>query len=227
MSSIRVKAIKPLPEALPEGERVLWQGSPAWRPYGRRVFQLNKIALYFLVIVAWAAISAYLNSGEWLAATKALTWAVPPALGVLGLLALTAWAYARTSVYTITNKRVVIQSGVALPTSVNLPFAKVASADLQVFGDDTGDIELSMSGPRLLYSMIWPNVRLLRLKRPVPMLRGLDDPKSVAELLGNALSAQSSSDSPTEPTSTSPASSPTPKETPKEAQSDARGAITT
>lgn len=190
MTSIRVKALKPLPEPLPDEEQVLWQGSPSWRPYSRRVFQLDKIALYFAVIVAWVAISAYVNGGEWLAVSQAMVWAVPPALAVLALLALSGWLYARSSVYTITNKRIVIQSGVALPTTVNLPFSKVDKADAHVFSDGSGDIELSMNGPRLLYSMIWPNLRLLRLRRPVPMLRALDDPKSIAELLGNALAAE-------------------------------------
>jgi len=189
LSEIRVKAIKPLPERLPEGEQVLWQDSPAWKPFSRRVFQLDKIALYFLVVVGWVAGSAYLENGDWLALLRSLAWSVPPALGVLVLLAAIAWLYARTTVYTITNKRVVIQSGLALPSAVNLPFSKVSSADMKTYADDTGDIELTISGPRLLYSMLWPNLRLLRLNRPTPMLRSLEHPQKVAEILGEALSA--------------------------------------
>jgi hypothetical protein len=195
LSEIRVKAIKPLPEPLPEGEKVLWQDSPAWKPFSRRVFQLDKIALYFLVIVAWVATSAYLETREGIALLRSLAWSIPPALGVLGLLAIIAWLYARTTVYTITTRRVVIQSGLALPSAVNLPFRKVSSADMKTFTDETGDIELTMSGPRLLYSMLWPNVRLLRLKRPTPMLRALEQPHMVAEILGGALAADQPGDS--------------------------------
>lgn len=198
MTAIRIKSVKPLPEPLPAGERVLWQHCPAWRPYSQRVFQLDKIGFYFLVIVAWVATSAYLGDGGWHAVLRALTWSVPPALGVLLLLALIAWLYARSTVYTITNRRVIIQSGLAIPAAVNLPFSKVHSADLQTFGDATGDIELSMSGPRLLYSMLWPNVRLLRLNRPTPVLRALDQPYKVAEILGNALATDQQSDAPVE-----------------------------
>jgi hypothetical protein len=200
LSEIRVKAIKPLPEPLPEGEHVLWQNSPSWKPFSRRVFQLDKIALYFLIIVAWVATSAFLENGDAMALLRSLAWSVPPALGVVGLLAFIAWLYARTTVYTITNKRVVIQSGLALPSAVNLPFSKVSSADMKTFSDETGDIELTMSGPRLLYSMLWPNVRLLRLNRPTPMLRALEQPQSVAEILGNALAA----DQPSETAQTAP-----------------------
>lgn len=195
MSEIRVKSIKPLPEPLPEGERLLWQDSPAWRPFSRRVFQLDKIALYFLVIIVWVAISAYINTGDWAAILRSLTWAVPPALGVMILLGLFAWLYARTTVFTITSKRIIIQSGLALPSAVNLPFTKVGSADMKTFKDSTGDIELSMSGPRLLYSMLWPNLRQLRLNNPTPMLRALRHPHKVAEILAQALTADQQSDS--------------------------------
>lgn len=187
MSEIRVKKLKPLPGPLPAGEHVLWQRSPAWLAYGRRVFQLYKIALYFLIVVAWVAISAYRQVGEWQAVLQSASWALMPALAVLGLLALIAWAYARTTVFTITNKRVIIQSGLAFPTAVNLPFSKISSADMKTFADGTGDIELTIMGERLLYSMIWPNVRQLRLNRPTPVLRALDHPERVASLLGNAL----------------------------------------
>ncbi len=189
MSEVRIRAIKPLPEKLPEGEQVLWQHSPSWQPFGRRVFQLGKIALYFLVIIVWVALSAYLNSGEWMGVLRALSWSVPPVMMVMGVLTFIAWLYARTTVFTITNRRVVIQSGLALPSAVNLPFSKIDSADLKTFSDGTGDIELNISGPRLLYSMIWPNLRMLRVNRPTPVLRALADPQQAADILGRALKA--------------------------------------
>jgi hypothetical protein len=99
-------------------------------------------------------------------------------------------------VYTITNKRVVIQSGIALQSSTNLPFSKIDRADLKTFRDSTGDIDLEMSGPRLLYSMVWPHVRFFRLKRPRPVMRGIVNPEKVAELLGKALAADQPAESP-------------------------------
>lgn len=197
MSEIEKPAIRPLPEPLPEGEHLLWQGSPAWRPYSRRVFQIDKIAVYFMVIIVWVAVSAAVGGGG-ADALRSLVWTVPPALSVLLLLAGLALLYARTTVYTITSKRVVIQSGLAFTTAVNLPFSKISSADMKTFSDATGDIELAMSGPRLLYSMIWPNVRLLRLKRPTPMIWALDHPHDAADILGQALAADQQADQPVE-----------------------------
>lgn len=193
MSEVRIKPVKPLPEPLPEGERVLWQGSPDWGAFSRRVFQVDKIAVYFLAIVLWVAISAYRGGGGWTAVLQSLTWAVPPALGVMILFGLIAWLYARSTVFTITSRRVVIESGLALPAAVNLPFTKIDKADMKTFKDGSGDIELSMSGPRLLYSMLWPNLRLLRLNRPTPVLRGVQHPQKVAEILGKALLADQES----------------------------------
>lgn len=190
MSEVDVPAPKGLPEPLPDGEQIVWQGSPRWWPYARRVFQCNRIAFYFAVLIVWIAGSAYVDSGEFWSVIRALSWSLPPAAGVLAVLALLGWLYARATVYTVTNKRVVIQSGLAFPSMVNLPFTLIASADLKIYKDSTGDIELSLSGPRLLYSMLWPNVRLFAIGRPKPMMRALPEPREAAEQLGRALSQE-------------------------------------
>lgn len=186
MSNADLPSPPGLPESLPEGEHILWQQTPDWRPFSRRAFQFDKVAVYFLIVVGWVAISAFVADG-WPAAMRSLVWSVPPSVGVLLVLALMAWLYARSTIYTITNKRVVIQSGLAVPSSVNLPFTRIDRADLKLHSDGTGDIELAMGGDRLLYSMLWPNLRLLRVKRPTPMLRALAQPQNAADILGRAL----------------------------------------
>jgi hypothetical protein len=187
-----------LPEPLPDGERILWQRSPQWRPFTRRAFQFNKIALYFVLLVGWIVGSAFMDGGGLSAALRALSWSVPPSLGVLIVLGLLGWLYARTTIYTVTDKRIVVQSGLAFPASINLPYARICSADLSTHSDGTGDIELTLDGQRVLYSMLWPNVRLLRITRPRPVLRALGDPRSAAEALAQALSADQQSEA--EPT---------------------------
>lgn len=177
---------KPLPGPLPDGEHVLWQQSPLWQPLGRRVFHTYKIALYFSVIIVWVAVAAAL-SGGWGDAWRSLIWTLPPALGVVLLLGFFAWAYSRNTVYTITNKRVIIQSGLAFTSAINLPFKQLDSADMKTFNDGSGDIELTMSGQRILYSMIWPNNRLFAIKRPRPVLWALPEPRQAADILGQAL----------------------------------------
>jgi hypothetical protein len=200
LSEIKEEPLHPLPAQLPDGERVLWQRSPVWQAFARRVFHSYKIALYFLLIIAWVAISAA-SGGGWNDVGRSLLWTIPPALAVILLLAFLAWLYSRTTYYTITNKRVIVQSGLAFTTAVNLPFSKLDRADMKTFDDGTGDIELTMSGPRILYSMIWPNNRLFAVKRPLPVLWALPNPHQVAEVLGEALAVEQ------QPTSESTANS--------------------
>ena len=40
-----------LPEALPEGEHILWQGAPDWKVLARRVFHTRKVAVYFATFI--------------------------------------------------------------------------------------------------------------------------------------------------------------------------------
>jgi hypothetical protein len=107
----------------------------------------------------------------------------------LGLLALLAWLCSRTSVYTITNRRIVLRIGVALPTAINIPFGVIGSAGLRVHPGGAGDIPLALTGAgRMAYSNLWPHVRPWHLGNPEPMLRGIPQAGHVAMLLGQALS---------------------------------------
>ncbi len=52
-----------LPQELPEGESIVWQGSPAWRPLARNVFKTRWVAAYFAVLVV-ARVVMLVSSGE-------------------------------------------------------------------------------------------------------------------------------------------------------------------
>ena len=45
-----------LPEALPAGERILWQGSPDWRALGNEAFHLKRLAQYFVLMLVVQAV---------------------------------------------------------------------------------------------------------------------------------------------------------------------------
>jgi hypothetical protein len=130
-----------------------------------------------------------LRAGHGLAAAALSALApLPLALLGLGLLAVLARLIARTSVYTLTSRRLVLRIGVALPIAFNIPFSKVASADLRLRPDGSGDIPLTlMPGQRLGFVALWPHVRPWRLNQPQPMMRGLADAAGVAELLCRAV----------------------------------------
>ena len=42
-----------LPETLPQGEQMLWQGSPQWWSLALRAFRLREVGVYFGFLMAW------------------------------------------------------------------------------------------------------------------------------------------------------------------------------
>jgi hypothetical protein len=177
-----------LPEPLPPGEKIILQAKPDWRSFAVHAFHARKIALYCAAIVAWR-IGADLFGGMSLAAALVDgAKAAPIALaGVIIPIAL-AWFYARTSIYTLTDRRLVMRIGVALPMTFNLPYRQIESAALRLYRDGTGDIPLALRGDvRLAFVHLWPHVRGWRINHPQPMLRALPDAQRFADLLAAAL----------------------------------------
>ncbi|MCZ8132006.1 MAG: photosynthetic complex putative assembly protein PuhB [Steroidobacteraceae bacterium] len=177
-----------LPEPLPEGERLLWQGSPDWKSLARRAYHLPELAGYFAVLWAWYVGTAWYDGAPLGAAIAA--GFVPLAMGAvcLGFLAWAARAAARGAVYTVTDRRVVLRHGVALPMCVNLPFALVEGASLKAWADGSGDVALQLvRGQRVGYLVSWPHVRPWRFTRTEPALRCIPDAERVGRLVAQAL----------------------------------------
>jgi hypothetical protein len=178
-----------VPAPLPEGEKLLWQGSPDWRSLALHAFHVRKVAIYFAILMAWRGMSSWADGNG---VAEALTYAMglaPMAAIGLCILALLAYAYARMTIYTITSRRVLMRSGVAMPITVNLPFKRIDGASLKLYGDGTGDLPLQLAkDDRIAILAIWPNMRPWRLGRPEPMLRSLRNAGAVAEVLSAALS---------------------------------------
>jgi Bacterial PH domain len=168
-----------LPEDLPQGENILWQGSPDWRGMARGAFHIRGVAFYFAALLVWALVS-----GSWLG----IGLTIAGSTAGLGLIVALAWLSARTTIYTITNKRVVFRFGMALQKCVNVPLTAIGGAGLSLDGAGRGDIPLQLSGAhRLGYLQFWPHARAWKLAKPEPMLRAVPDAAQVAELLGQAL----------------------------------------
>lgn len=191
MKEFEREPVPGLPEELPEGERILWQGKPDWLALARRALHVGGVAVYFgmlAAVLAWMELSA---GGTASSALQAAVGVAPGALVALSLLAGIAVLSARAAVYTITNHRVVMRFGVALPIVLNIPFKQIKSADLKVYRDGSGDIPLSLAaGKRQSLVLLWPHVRPWRTVSPEPMLRCIPDAQRVADILSGALRAQ-------------------------------------
>lgn len=186
-----IEPVPGLPESLPEGEEIVWQGSPSWRALARRAFHTRKVAGYFGLLLLWSVASAVADAtpaGE--IAEKAAVLVLLASV-VVGILSGIAWLSARSALFTITNRRIVLRFGMALPMAVNLPFGEIQSVDFRSFGDGTGDISLVVKGVgKLGYAVLWPFARPWRFgSRAQPMLRSLPDARAVADRLGPALTA--------------------------------------
>ncbi len=186
------EAIRGLPERLPAGEHILWQGAPRWWQLAKDVFQVRTVGVYFAALMLWRGVYRFGDAGgDYRAVIAAVLSLLPMATAGLALLALLAWLSSRTTVYTITNRRVVLRIGVALPTAINIPFRLVGAAGFRPRSDGAGDIPLTLMGDeRVAFSTLWPHARPWRFNHPEPMLRAIPDAARVASLLSAALNAE-------------------------------------
>lgn len=188
MSRFKGRPMDGLPGRLPPGEQVLWQSAPGWRPLARHAFKIRMVAVYFLLLVCWRVIGSMMaGHGLAYAVVSAASCVLLGAAGV-ALFCLFAWLIARTTTYTITQKRIVLTYGMALPKSLNLPFSAIEAADLRLNADGTGDILVRPLGTkRLSYLLLWPHVRPGPKGTALPVLRCLTAPQDAADILAQAL----------------------------------------
>lgn len=180
-----------LPERLPDNERILWQGSPDVNVLARHAFHVRKLSVYFVVLVGLQVSSALADGSTLFEALPALLWAT--GLAALALISVwtLAWLTARTAVYTVTDRRVVMRIGIVLTLTFNLPLRSLESAAMRQGPDGHGDIVLALKGPdHIAWIHLWPHARPWRLARPQPMLRAVPEAAVVAGLLQQAWSAQ-------------------------------------
>jgi Bacterial PH domain len=181
-----------LPGPLPAGEAILWRGRPQWLRLATRAFHVREVAIYFGLLAIWRLASDLIGGDGGAATITALLWLLVPCGAACGVLLLLAWLSSQTTRYMITSQRIIIQFGVALPMTLNIPFRIIGAAALRCYADGSGDIPLALSGKdRIAYLMLWPHVRPWRAARAEPMLRSIADARRVSEILARAVMAAS------------------------------------
>lgn len=185
-----IEPIPGLPGRLPAGEKIVWQGRPRASLVSRRVLKLRWIAGYFAVLALWAVFAGYSDGRT--AGGILFSAGVLALMGMvlIGLLEAFAWGVEKTSLYTITNKRVVMRIGVALSVTLNLPFQQIASAAVTRDRKGNGGIALALKeGHRLSWLMQWPHVRTWSMRQTEPSLICLEKVDEVATILADQLTA--------------------------------------
>jgi len=174
--------IRGVSQPLPAGERLLWSGAPASRPLARHAFHVRLVAGYFALLILLGLAGA-LREGA--TATQIMTAAgIQCGLAAFVVIGILVYAHltAKSTVYAITDRRVVLKAGLVLPTTINIPFRLIEAAECRQFSDGTGQISLRLTRPdRIGFLHLWPHVRPWRLRYPEPMLRGLVEMALVAE----------------------------------------------
>jgi hypothetical protein len=180
-----------LPAPLPTGERLLWQGKPGWRSLAVHAFHVRSIAIYFAILTVWRGMIVASDGGDTVGVIIAMAWIGLLALAAIAVLGLLAWLSARSTIYTITDRRILMRFGIALPITLNIPLRVVDAVSLSRHRDLTGDIVVTVGGSdRVAYFLLWPHARPWRVNRPEPMLRSLAKPEEVAKVLSRALEGQ-------------------------------------
>lgn len=198
-----------LPEALPEDETILWQGRPGALQFTLDAFRLRWVAAYVLILTVWrlAHLASEGHSGVQLASALGVSALAAIVGGVLifGL----SWAMARSTLYTITDKRVVLRYGAAIRKYVNLPFSAIKSASLRRLDNDHGSIAIALtkeaSGAPFLY--LWPHARPFRFANAQPMIRAVPAASGVAHILFEAVKSRTTGNLTVDKTNDAPQSS--------------------
>jgi hypothetical protein len=179
-----------LPEPLPAGEKILWQGAPDWHVLAREAFHVRLVGGWLSLMLCLRAGFAWLDTGSMLDVLVAVLWLAPLFAFAVGVLLVLAWLSARTTAYTLTDRRIIMRVGIVLSLTFNLPLRRLASAGLRVGAAGVGDIPLQLvAGEKIAYVHLWPHARPWRAARPEPMLRCVPQALAVARQLGDAWSA--------------------------------------
>jgi len=173
-----------LPSTLPAGERIVWQGSPDWKQLAVHAFHVRKIAVYFALMVGlqFSQLWAEGLSGKELLVPIVVSSSL--AILALALLTTCAWFAGKSSLYTFTNKRVVMRIGIVLTLTFNLPYRRIAGASSKDYAKGCQDIALELyPEDRIGWAHLWPHQKAWHVKHPQPTLRCVPNGKEVSEML--------------------------------------------
>lgn len=180
-----------LPAPLPAGETLLWQGRPEPAGLATRGLGLRGLAAYFGGLMLLQGGIGFSQGGGVMEVGGGLLISAGIGLFCLALLRWIGRAAARASIYTITDKRVVLRIGIALPMIINIPFTVIGGVARAAQPDGTEDVVLDIIRPaRLSWIALWPHVSLGSIFSPRPVLRALPQAEGAAQMLARAVARQ-------------------------------------
>ena len=162
------------------------KGAPNPLRLAKDAWSLNWVLGYF---VALAAIRVIMVSPD-MSLTAAMAQGIPFlfAGGIVALILIgLATVQARSTVYTLTNKRACMRIGAALSMTLNLPYVCIGNANVAVRPSGLGTLTFELIGEtRLSFLMTWPHVRPWHMRRTQPAFRAIPDAARVAAIFAEA-----------------------------------------
>ena len=176
-------------DAIPEGESILWKGKPSFWGFSWYFFGLKLLAFYLIILSV--VFAARLTVTDFFTAfvVDFLPFLLSGILTSCILMAL-AKIQSQSSVYIITENRVIIKSGAALSFLISMPFKKIKAVNLQKRKGSLGTISFELnSGKRVPYISCWPSVRPWRFKNTEPAFSCIENVDEVATILRKSVMA--------------------------------------
>ncbi|MGI4799264.1 MAG: photosynthetic complex putative assembly protein PuhB [Janthinobacterium lividum] len=174
----------PPPVRLAPDEQMLWQGGPTFSSMAVRLYHIRAVAAYGVFLVMADIVQAKMQGLTLWPALEAAGPSVLTMAAGMAIFAALAWCSARTTRYTVTSHRVVMQCGLALPKKIGIPLHQVSAVAVRTRDDGTGDITLlPRPGTKLMYLKLWPFARPWHFRKPEPMLRDVPGAGYVASVL--------------------------------------------
>jgi len=172
-------------------ETVIWEGQPGWRSAAFRIWHVRLVAAWFAFLAVDGVVRLWRDprtSADALLQGEAHLLAI--GVAVVTLLVVLAALTARTTRYTITDRRVIMRIGIGLRAKLAIPFGAIAHVGVRIHRDQTGDIALRLiPGQSVLYPKLWPHARPWHLLHAEPMLRCIPQPGVAGTVLCRAMAA--------------------------------------
>ncbi len=174
----------PPPVRLASDEQMLWQGGPSFSSMAVRLYHIRAVAAYGVFLVLADIVQAKMQGFTLWPALESAGPSLLTMAGAMAIFATLAWCSARTTRYTITSHRIVMQCGLAMPKTIGIPLHQISAVAVRARNDGTGDITLlPRAGPTLKYLKLWPFARPWHVRKPEPMLRDVPGAGFVASVL--------------------------------------------
>ena len=179
----KFEAPKNILDAIPDGESILWKGRPSLWGFSWNLFGLKWITFY-LSILSIVSIARFFASdfhtAFYIDFLPFFLSGIFASIILFGLATIQAYS----TVYIITENRVIIKTGAALSFLISMPFKKIKEVNLQKRGASIGTISFELfSKKRVPYISCWPSVRPWKFKKTQPAFSCVGSVDEVATIL--------------------------------------------